>query len=165
VPVEVRGFDARRWQATAERPGVAWAEPARIQSDVQAASRQADAVIVLLHSGYEYVPQPSPPQQAAAQAALEAGAALVIGHHAHVLQPIEFHEEGLIVYGLGNFAFEDAGPPMSAILNVWLDADGVREIGFTPIWIEADGRPRPATPEEARAIHARLQEMAQESQP
>jgi len=54
---------------------------------------------------------------------------------------------------------------MSAILNVWLDADGVREIGFTPIWIEADGRPRPATPEEARAIHARLQEMAQESQP
>ena len=165
VPVEVRGFDARRWQATAERPGVAWAEPARIQSDVQAASRQADAVIVLLHSGYEYVPQPSPPQQAVAQAALGAGAVLVIGHHAHVLQPVEFYGRRVIAFGLGNFAFEDAGPPMSAILNVWLDADGVREIGFTPIWIEADGRPRPVTPEEARDIHSRLQELAHEPQP
>jgi len=152
VPVEYRGFDARAWTAGENRPGVAWAEPNRIHADVTAALSQADLVVVILHSGYENVVQPSPPQVAAAHAAIEAGAKLVIGHHTHVLQPIELFRDGVIVYGLGNFAFEDAGPPETGLLNIWIDARGVRELELVPLLLDTDGRPFPASEEISDAI-------------
>ncbi|MCA9921155.1 MAG: CapA family protein [Anaerolineales bacterium] len=152
VPVESLGFDTETWTATAETPGLAWADPAQITADITAVSPQADLIIVLLHSGYEYVEAPSPPQIAAAHAAIDAGADLVIGHHAHVLQGVEFYKDGVIVYGLGNFAFEIDGDPETAVLHAWLDADGVRELAFTPAVIQFGGQPRLATPAEASAI-------------
>ena len=161
VPVEVRGFNTQTWTATANHPGLAWADPAQIQADVSDACQQADLVIVLLHSGYESVPEPSPPQIAAAHAAIDAGANLVIGHHAHVLQGIEFYRDGVIAYGLGNFAFEDAGPPESAILNVWLDSDGVRQLEFMPVILEPDGHPRPAIEAEAVVIRQQIYDLTE----
>ncbi len=152
VPVEFRGFDARAWIAGENRPGVAWAEPMRIHTDVTAALSQAELVVVILHSGYENVIQPSPPQVAAAHAAIEAGAKLVIGHHAHVLQPIELLSDGVIAYGLGNFAFEDAGPPETGLLNIWIDARGVRELELVPFLLDIDGRPFPASEDLSSAI-------------
>ena len=152
VPVEVRGFDTQTWTATADHPGMAWADPERIKVDVATALNWADLVIVLLHSGYENVPEPSPPQITAARAAIDGGASLVIGHHTHVLQGVEFYNGGVIVYGLGNFAFEDGGPPESAVLNIWLDEDGVRGMEFVPVIIEIDGHPRPAIENETTTI-------------
>ncbi len=152
VPVEFRGFDTRTWIAGENHPGVAWAEPNRIHADVTAALSQADLVVVILHSGYENVIQPSPPQVAAAHAAVEAGAKLVIGHHTHVLQPIEVFSDGVIAYGLGNFAFEDAGPPETGLLNIWIDARGVRDLELVPLLLDTDGRPFPASEEISNAI-------------
>jgi poly-gamma-glutamate synthesis protein (capsule biosynthesis protein) len=152
VPVEFRGFDAHAWIAGENHAGVAWAEPARIRTDVADAISQADLVVVILHSGYENVIQPSPPQVAAAHAAIEAGAKLVIGHHTHVLQPIELSSDGVIAYGLGNFAFEDAGPPETGLLNIWIDARGVRELELVPLLLDSDGRPFPASEEISNAI-------------
>ena len=152
VPVEVRGFDTRRWIATETRAGIAWADPKRIQEDILAVQSQADLILVLLHSGYEGVVQPSPPQVAAAHAAIDAGAHLVIGHHAHVLQGLEFYNGGVIVYGLGNFAFEDGGFDQSAILQLWLDRGGVRALEIIPVLLETSGRPNPLADAEASLI-------------
>jgi poly-gamma-glutamate synthesis protein (capsule biosynthesis protein) len=156
VPVEVSGFDTRSWSATQSKPGLAWAEASQIHEDVTAARLDSDLVVVLLHSGYEYVEAPSPEQMAAAHAAADAGADLVLGHHAHVLQGVEFRGESVIVYGLGNFAFEIDGDPSTVILDVWLDSSGVRQIEFTPAIIEVGGRPRIATSWEAGEILHRL---------
>jgi len=154
VPVEGRPpyFDTQSWTATETAPGLAWADPDQIRTDVAAASHQADHVVVFLHSGYEYAPAPSEPQRTAARAAISAGASLVIGHHAHILQGVEFHEGGVIVYGLGNFAFTIDGPPETAVLNVWLDRDGVRQIEFVPAIVGSGGQPRLARDDEASAI-------------
>ena len=153
VPVEARsGFDTASWKATASSPGMAWADPAQIHADVTAAAPQADLVIVLLHSGYEYVAAPSEPQTAAAHAAVDAGADVVIGHHAHILQGIEFYQDGVILYGTGNFAFEIDGDPETAVFHLWLDAEGVRQIQIEPAIIQFGGQPRPATAAEAYPI-------------
>lgn len=152
VPVEVGGFDTASWRATADQPGLAWADPAEVAADVQAARATADHVIVLLHSGYEYQTTPSPPQAAAAQAAVAAGAALVIGSHAHVLQGVAFVDGRVIAYGLGNFAFEIDGDPRSVIMQVWLDAGGVRDVSFWPVRLAPGGQPRPVGPAESAAI-------------
>ncbi len=156
VPVEVAGFDTQSWTATADNPGLAWGEPSAIKNDVTQASQLADLVVVILHSGYEYVEAQSLEQLAAARTAIDAGADIVIGHHAHVLQGVEFYKDGVIVYGLGNFAFEIDGDPSTAILNVWLDKNGVRQIEFIPAIIQFGGQPRPAESWEGQAILRRL---------
>ena len=162
VPVEgLTAFDVETWDATESSPGLAWAYPERITADVTAAREQADLVIVVLHSGFEYVEAPSAPQIAASYAAIDAGAALVIGHHAHILQGIEFYKEGVIVYGLGNFAFEIDGDPSTAILNVWLDREGVHQLELIPAVIQFGGQPRIAEPYEVRPILQRVYFLTQ----
>jgi poly-gamma-glutamate capsule biosynthesis protein CapA/YwtB (metallophosphatase superfamily) len=153
VPVEARtGFDTASWTAGQDHPGISWADPQLIAADVKAVRDQVDLVIVLLHSGYEYVPAPSEPQQEAARAAIEAGADLVIGHHAHILQGIEYYKDGVIIYGTANFAFVIDGPPETAIFHIWLDRDGVREIAIEPAIVQPGGKPRLADNLEAPAI-------------
>jgi poly-gamma-glutamate synthesis protein (capsule biosynthesis protein) len=157
VPVEARtGFDTASWTAGQDHPGIAWADPQLIAADVAAVRDQVDLVVVLLHSGYEDVPAPSEPQQEAARAAIEAGADLVIGHHAHILQGIEHYKDGIIIYGTANFAFVIDGPPETAIFHIWLDRDGVREIAIEPAVVQSGGKPRLADNLEAPAIRSQV---------
>jgi len=76
-----------------------------IQQDVREADSLADIVVVSLHCGKELSKEPIEYQRQHAHAAIDAGADIVIGHHPHVLQPIEKYKGGIIAYSLGNFAF------------------------------------------------------------
>jgi poly-gamma-glutamate capsule biosynthesis protein CapA/YwtB (metallophosphatase superfamily) len=81
---------------------------ARAIEDVRAAATEADAVVVSLHWGDEYQLQPRAEDVALARRLADAGALVVIGHHPHVLQPIELYRRAdgrwaVIVYSLGNF--------------------------------------------------------------
>jgi poly-gamma-glutamate synthesis protein (capsule biosynthesis protein) len=80
----------------------------RILEDVRAAAAEADAVVVSLHWGVEYDQQPRAEDVALAHAIVDAGALVVLGHHPHVLQPIELYRGadgrvGVVAYSLGNF--------------------------------------------------------------
>lgn len=156
VPVEGRPpyFDTQSWTATENGPGLAWATAEQIRADVGLIRPEVDHVIVSLHSGHEYVAEITPLQQELGHAAIEAGASMVIGHHAHILQGIEFYQGGVIVYGLANFAFTIEGPPETAILQAWLDQSQVRQIALVPAFVELNlgGQPRLAESWEAPAI-------------
>jgi len=163
------GFDASSWQATADRPGLAWLSPQTVAADVAAARRQADVVIVSMHTGDEYQEAISPSQAAAAHSAIEAGAALVVGHHPHVLQGLESYKWGLIAYSMGNFVFDfdevdysHPGMPsaLSAILRVRLSKEGLLGCEVAPVILGEDGRPRPAGEEEAAPVLERLRRLS-----
>jgi len=71
-----------------------------------AAARAAGAeyVIVSLHWGTEYRTQPNSDQLTLAEALLASpDIDLLIGHHAHVVQPVDQIDGRFVVYGLGNF--------------------------------------------------------------
>lgn len=157
APPEGR-FNKALWTARGIKPGVAWADPERIRADVSAAKLDADVVIVLLHSGTEGSRVPNRIQGAAAHAAIDAGAALVIGSHPHVLQGVEYYGKGVIVYSLGNFVFDGFRNNDSAILRVTLGREGVRELAWTPVVIRK-GQPRVATGAQAAAILRRIESM------
>jgi poly-gamma-glutamate synthesis protein (capsule biosynthesis protein) len=75
---------------------------------VRAAAAGADAVLVSLHWGDEYQQQPRAEDVEFAHRLADAGATVVVGHHPHVLQPIELYRRGdgktsIIAYSLGNF--------------------------------------------------------------
>jgi poly-gamma-glutamate synthesis protein (capsule biosynthesis protein) len=83
-------------------------DPERAIADVERAARTADAVVVSVHWGDEYHQQPREADVALAHRLADAGALLVLGHHPHVLQPIELYPRAdgrvaLIAYSLGNF--------------------------------------------------------------
>lgn len=65
--------------------------------------RRCDHVVVSFHAGLEISPWPSPQLRAVYRQLIEAGAAIVHGHHPHSPQGVERHGRGLILYGLGNF--------------------------------------------------------------
>jgi poly-gamma-glutamate capsule biosynthesis protein CapA/YwtB (metallophosphatase superfamily) len=165
VPVEVRGFDTRTWRAHETSSGVAWADAERMRSALALAHESADFTVVLLHSGYEYISAPSPPQQAAARLAIDAGADLVIGHHSHVLQGVEYYASGVIIYGLGNFAFEEGGVLESGLMNIWIDSEGIRSLEFVPLLVGQDGRPIPADPAHAESIRKEFNNLSRTVDP
>lgn len=130
------------WEATADRAGVAWGVPADVKADVLAAKSHADRVIVMMHAGTEGSRKVNAVQRSLAQAAIDAGASLVIGAHPHVLQPVERHGNGVIAWSLGNFVFDGfrGAANQTGILQVTLSRDGVRDLSLTPAVIRG-GKP------------------------
>jgi len=169
---EITGHDPYEGAASEDTPGAAWATADNIYIGVNDIKAEVDLVVVILHSGLEYCETPSPTQFSLSHVAINAGADIVIGHHAHTLQGVEFYNGGVIAYGLGNFAFQDdiifgdtcsstTYSYRSAILNVFLDADGVREIEFVPVVLDESGRPFPAYGDDANAILSRIYLLSQ----
>jgi poly-gamma-glutamate synthesis protein (capsule biosynthesis protein) len=79
------------------------ASVARMQADIAAAKQGADVLVVALHKGITHRPaELAPYERPLAHAAIEAGADVVIGHHAHIARGIEFHKGRPIFHGLGN---------------------------------------------------------------
>jgi len=97
------------WLATKERSGIAWVDWINIEEikkDIEETKKRADIVIVSLHAGEEYSSEPNLFQIEFSKACIDFGADLVIGHHPHVVQPIEKYKQGYIAYSLGNFVFD-----------------------------------------------------------
>ncbi|MFG1922348.1 CapA family protein [Cryptosporangium sp. NPDC048952] len=84
-----------------------FADPASLDAmaaDVRAARERADAVVVALHKGVGHTPatiEMYEPQ--VARAAVDAGASVVIAHHAHIMRGVEVYRGAPIFHGLGNF--------------------------------------------------------------
>lgn len=89
--------------------GAARLEPIENFLLIQRMAKEHDTVIVSAHAGNEYQMVPSPRIRQCYRRMVEAGAAVVLGHHPHFPQGIETHEGGVIVYSLGNFLFDYQG--------------------------------------------------------
>mgnify|MGYP001293183269 CR=1 FL=1 len=75
-----------------------------IYREIRSLSEHVDSVIISVHAGVEDAPWPSPYIRDLYRSFIDAGATIVHGHHAHVPQGYEQYSEGVIFYGLGNFA-------------------------------------------------------------
>ena len=83
-------------------------DKARMLEDIKKAKQQADIVVVSMHWGIHFTEAEIAEYQFEyAHEAIDAGADLILGHHAHILKPIEVYKGKVIFYSLGNFAMED----------------------------------------------------------
>ena len=78
-------------------------EEQRVAEDIRAAEELADFTIVCPHWGTEYTLTQTKAQERWARFFSENGADLVIGTHPHVPEPVEWVEDTLVYYSLGNF--------------------------------------------------------------
>jgi len=144
LDVPTTDYDYRQWEAGPNKPGIAWAHEQKVRQAVSTAKKDADVVIVLVHNGYEIVQTVSDSQQAFAHLAIDSGASLVIGSHPHVLQRIETYQDGLIVYSMGNFVFDNFlyPPNYSGILSLVLSPAGVESYEMIDVVIQLNGVPQ-----------------------
>jgi len=91
-----------------ESGGATGLDEAGVLAAITQARTKCDLLVVSVHWGVEYAPAPRPEDVETAHKMLEAGASVIVGHHPHVLQPVETYrtEDGrdaVIFYSLGNF--------------------------------------------------------------
>jgi poly-gamma-glutamate synthesis protein (capsule biosynthesis protein) len=164
TPTEGGGFAIRQWAATDTDAGLFICDDAPLAAAIAAARPSADFVAVIVHAGSEYINAPDATQRRIAENVLAAGADAYIGHHAHVVQPVEQRGSQLIAWGLGNFIFDldnvDLAnipePRVSLVLNFTLTkGQGVTSFEAAPVVLDAnEDRPRPASPDEAAVLQS-----------
>lgn len=114
-----------------------------ILEEVATVRSSVDYVVLQLHWGNELIHRPSRKQQKIGRELIDAGVNVILGHHPHVLQPVERYKDGLIVYSLGNFVMDswEHASRTSIILEITLGAS----IEYRAIPVTIDGRSyRPA---------------------
>ncbi len=64
----------------------------------------ADFIVLSLHWGVEYQSAPTKEQRSLAESLLaDENIDLIVGHHAHVIQPVGMVDDEYVIYGIGNF--------------------------------------------------------------
>jgi poly-gamma-glutamate capsule biosynthesis protein CapA/YwtB (metallophosphatase superfamily) len=134
-----------------------------VREDVAAARREADLVIPFFHWGREGSKGPDAYQLALARAAVESGAAAVLGAHPHVLHGIERIGQVPVFYSLGNFVFGGNWNPRdkdSVLVKARFDRSGYLGSELFPLKIDRfpdrPVQPYPLTGAEAQAVLQRL---------
>jgi len=89
--------------ASQSESGVAPNDTETVCEVIKALRGEVDFIIISPHWGKERFRVPSPGQIEQAHAFVDAGAAMVLGHHPHVLQGMEIYRGAPIAYSLGNF--------------------------------------------------------------
>ena len=85
---------------------------AKVPGDIQALRNQGcELIIVSYHWGNEKDYAPNDNQVRLARATVDAGADLIIGHHSHRINPIEYYNGKYICYSLANFSFAGNNKP------------------------------------------------------
>ena len=152
-------------------PGfVEWDEDVAVRA-IRALKDQVDCVVVSVHIGYMWVDYPKPAFKEAADRLLEAGAHVVLMHHAHVLQGYLADGGRLVVYNLGNFVADiyegevDTHPvperqKESSIFQIEVDRRGVASVDIVPIQMTDDYRVVVAPDDRALQIAERLDRIA-----
>ena len=138
----------RNFPAGPGSAGIASARPpSRVLDSVRTAGGAADVVIAVVHWGVERTTCPSDAQRAFARDLMDAGADAVIGHHPHVLQPVEFSSGRLVAYSLGNFVWHPRWgiTGETGVLQIDFDADEIVGWTFHPHLLNDDGAPVPVS--------------------
>ena len=74
-----------------------------VKEDVERVRDKVDVLIVAMHWGVEYTHTPTKYQKDAAEFLASLGVDIVIGTHPHVVQPVEWIDDTIVFYSLGNF--------------------------------------------------------------
>lgn len=81
----------------------------QVKKDVEKYRDQVDLLMVAMHWGEEYTHYPITSQKNKAKYLASLGVDIIIGSHPHVVEPIDFIGDTLVVYSLGNFVSNQEG--------------------------------------------------------
>ena len=80
-----------------------------VKADIERLRDKVDLLMVSMHWGEEYTHTPTEEQKEIAEYLASLNVDIVIGHHPHVVQPIDFIDDTMVIYSLGNFIASQYG--------------------------------------------------------
>ena len=157
---------ASSWVATPSRGGEANAiDLRRTLAAVRSARRLASVVIVFMHWGTEGQACPDQAQLYLAHRLAAAGASIIVGAHAHMLQGSGWLGHTFVAYGLGNFLWwERSYSTASGVLELTVRPHAALTARFIPAVVSGTGQPVPergAAARRAAAHYASLRACAE----
>lgn len=129
---------------------------AAMVDDVARLRSEVDVLVVSCHWGVHFEPATiADYQREIGHAAVDAGADLVVGHHAHIAKGVEVYGGKVIVYSLNNFVLRPRGDDgewlgeanrpsdqqRSLVLRCVISGGRLTRVALLPCWIDADARP------------------------
>jgi len=107
----------------------------QVKNDIEKVRDRVDIIMISMHFGTEYSHSISNRQREIASYLSSLGVDIVIGHHPHVVEPIEFIDDTLVIYSLGNFLSAQRGVDkltglMFSMEIIKTTKDGITEISF-----------------------------------
>ena len=114
----------------------------------------SDYVVVIVHWGKETYHTLEQVQLDTGKLYIDSGADMVVGHHAHVLQGMEFYKGKLIAYNLGNFIFNSQTVD-TGILKWELNDDGSSKYYFYP-GLQSDCYTKSVTGQDALNLYSKM---------
>ncbi len=128
------------WYAKDDRAGINCIDFAYCEDYLKLISeydKQCDLLFVSVHWGIEYTNSITEEQEQFGHMLCDNGADVILGHHSHTLQPIEYYNGSMIFYSLGNFLFykmdDDSG--ITAIFEIEVDKNGFVSGKLSPVFI------------------------------
>src|SRR5215470_13609374 len=157
---------ASSWVATSTQPGEANAiDLGRTLTAVRSARRLASVVIVFMHWGTEGQACPDPAQLSLARELAAAGASIIVGAHAHMLQGSGWLGRTFVAYGMGNFLWwGNSYSTATGVLELTLHPHAPLTARFIPATVSGTGQPIPdrgAAARQAAAHYASLRTCAE----
>ncbi len=133
-----------------------------VTAAVRSAKKKYDYVIVSFHWGVEYTDDANAEQVRDARATIDAGADMVLSHHPHVIQGVEYYKNRLIAYSTGDFVFDHYSRKTGEafILDASLGPDGVTGVKVTPVYLDTYGKPEIVSGSAADVILKRLKAIS-----
>jgi poly-gamma-glutamate synthesis protein (capsule biosynthesis protein) len=162
-------------------------DEAGVLEAIKKSRAQCDLLVVSIHWGVEYAPAPRPEDVETAHRMLEAGASVIVGHHPHVLQPVETYRtqdgrDTVIFYSLGNFLSNQSrsyvdglmpdkdGDPRDSLIGLFsavrkdYGPAGIRvelgHVGILPVWGENNRNELASGKSKTTVIHPLLIDRA-----
>lgn len=95
----------------------------QVKKDIELMKDKTDIILVSMHWGEEYNHNITNKQKAIATYLSSLGVDIIIGHHPHVVEPIEYINNTLVIYSLGNFISAQRGVERLTGLMVSVDIE------------------------------------------
>jgi poly-gamma-glutamate capsule biosynthesis protein CapA/YwtB (metallophosphatase superfamily) len=149
------------WVARRGHGGAAVWDDTASPDQIRLMAQQNQLVMVQVHAGFQFQDAASDNIRDVARKAIDAGADIVVAHHPHVLQGMEWYKGRLIAYSLGNFVFDQnfLNTFSSVFLRTLWEGDRLIEARVLPIEI-VDYQPAVVTDDAAARVLAKLWERS-----
>ena len=106
-------------------------DPTNMINQIKKIREESDYIIVIMHFGKEGYHELEKEQVESSKQYIDAGADVIVGHHAHTLQGIEIYNNKPIIYNLGDFIF-NSETEETAIFQIILKDDGTMDYYIIP---------------------------------
>lgn len=100
----------------------------KAKADIEKVRDKVDLLIVSMHWGTEYKTEPTEEQKRQAEYLSSLGVDIIIGTHPHVIEPITYINDTLVIYSLGNFiSAQSTNNDYNTMVELMTSVDVIKE--------------------------------------